>query len=214
MAESTYGPARETGSSLFTGVAVIVLAGAALGLAQNWLLNRGAPAKGLPWIAEEKTLDSLENLAGSLEASGASASGGVVDSPFAVAPGGAAADRIPDLGRPLQMQLPAVKSLYDEGAALILDVRDPEEYRAGHIAGALLLPYDEAVTDPERLERLDAGGKPIVVYCGGGTCELSMNMAYALVEAGQRRVLVFMGGYPEWAAAGYPTATGEGEVAR
>jgi len=64
------------------------------------------------------------------------------------------------------------------------------------------------VTDPVRLEAFDAGGKPIIIYCGGGTCELSMNLAFALVDAGKKKVLVFMGGWPEWQASGFPVATG------
>ena len=111
---------------------------------------------------------------------------------------------IPDLAQPIQMQLGAVKKYFDAGAAVFIDARPKEEYDAGHIPGALNLPYDQAVTDPARLESFDAGGKPIVVYCGGGTCELSMNLAWAMIQSGQKKLLVFMGGIPEWEGAGYP----------
>ena len=59
-----------------------------------------------------------------------------------------------------------------------------------------------------RLEDFDPQGRPIIVYCGGGTCELSMNLGFALVNAGQKKVLVFMGGWPEWSTSGYPIAKG------
>ena len=52
--------------------------------------------------------------------------------------------------------------------------------------------------------------RPIIAYCGGGTCEISMGVADALIARGHRKVLVFMGGFPEWEAAGYPVVRGEG----
>lgn len=211
-------PSGETGTGLLQGAALIVLLGAALGIAQNALLLRPTPPQGLAWIAEEVVLDDLEAVLGKGPADGAAPGGApppVVDSPFAMAPeapGDSGLPTIPDLGRPVQMQLPMVRQFQEAGGAVIVDVRDGEEYRAGHIAGALSLPYEEAITDPERLERLDPGGKPIIVYCGGGTCETSMNMAFALIEAGKSRVLVYTGGFPEWQASGLPVETGEGRV--
>ncbi len=118
---------------------------------------------------------------------------------------------IPDLGRPLQVQLPAVKKFFDAGAAVIVDARPKDEYESGHIPGSVHLPYEEVGFDPDRLEKFDPGGKPVIVYCGGGTCELSMNLARVLIEAGKKRVLVFMGGWPEWEAARYPVEHGAGQ---
>lgn len=116
---------------------------------------------------------------------------------------------IPDLGRPLQVELKTAKKLFDAGAALFVDAREPDEYAEGHIAGAISLPYDQGVGDPARLESLDAGGRPIIIYCGGGNCEVSMTLAEALIyQAGKRKVLVYMGGYPEWVGAGYPVDKG------
>lgn len=218
MAERTEFGRGDGGGAVLRGVAVIVLAGAALGLAQNALLRRGEPPQGLAWIAEEVRLDHLEDVVEVTSATDGVPSAPVVDSPFAVAPSppepSSGLPDIPDLGRPLQMQLPAVERFQQADGALFLDVREAEEYREGHISGAYSLPYDEAITDPERLERVDPSGRPIIVYCGGGTCELSMNMAFALIEAGQKRVLVYTGGFPEWESAGKPVETGEGREVR
>lgn len=117
-------------------------------------------------------------------------------------------DAIPDLGRPLQIQLAAVKEYFDADAVVIVDAREPHEFEEGRIAGSVNLPYDQAITDPAMLENFDSGGKPLVVYCGGGTCELSINLGWSLIEAGHPKVFVFMGGYPEWKEAGYPTESG------
>lgn len=209
---------------LFRPVLVIVLVGILLGIGQNWLIARGAPAKALPWIAQEKKLDHLEELIPTGEPAVAAAA---AVEPVEPAPTDAAKPapppateeplpEIPDLGRPLQMQLPAVKRFFDAGAAVIVDAREKEEYDAGHITGAVHLPYEQVITDPAKLEAFDPQGKPTIIYCGGGTCEVSMNLAYALIQAGKSRLLVFMGGYPEWEAAGYPITKGPapGERAR
>jgi rhodanese-related sulfurtransferase len=115
---------------------------------------------------------------------------------------------IPDVSGPVKLEMATLKKLYDANAALLLDAREADEYAEGHIAGATSLPYNDAMADPDRLKRLDSGGRPIVAYCSGGDCELSMDLAKLLVQAGKRRVLVYEGGYPEWQAAGYPVAKG------
>ncbi len=119
-----------------------------------------------------------------------------------------AAPVIPDVPGPLKLEIAALKRLYDAKAALILDAREAEEYAGGHIAGALSLPYNDAMADPERVKGLVPGERAIVVYCSGGICELSMDLAKLLVRSGKRKVLVYEGGYPEWQTAGYPVAQG------
>jgi len=115
---------------------------------------------------------------------------------------------IPDVDRPIKLELASLKKLYDAVAVLVVDARDANEYADGHIAGAINLPYNDASGDPSRIERLGEAGRPIAVYCSGGTCELSMDLAKLMLEHGRKRVLVYEGGYPEWQAAGYPVASG------
>jgi len=50
--------------------------------------------------------------------------------------------------------------------ALLVDVRTPQEYEAGHLEGALLIPYDQI---PQRLAEFgEDKSRPIVVYCRSG----------------------------------------------
>jgi rhodanese-related sulfurtransferase len=202
----------ETGSRLWQGVVAIVAIGCLLGFAQNALVRRGDPKDGLAWRYTPPTLDSLEDIAAT--AAGAQPGGSKplppdMNDPLQI---GAAATEgvpdIPDVGRPIQIQISKVKAFFDAKAGAIVDAREPADYAEGHIPGAINLPYDEVVTDPERLEKFDPHGKPIIIYCGGGTCELSMNLGFAMVNAGQKKVLVFMGGWPEWSTSGYPIAKG------
>ena len=121
---------------------------------------------------------------------------------------------IPDLKEPLDAKLTTVKQFFDARAAVIVDARTPEEYTEGHIQGAVSLPFDDVARDQSLLKRFAAGGKPVIVYCGGGDCELSRDLASLLIDAGHRKVLVYMGGYPEWQGAGYPTVKGAAGGAR
>ena len=49
---------------------------------------------------------------------------------------------------------------------VLLDVRTPEEFAEGHIAGAVLLPYDQV--EQKAASMLPEKEKPIIVYCRSG----------------------------------------------
>ena len=61
------------------------------------------------------------------------------------------------------------KKLVDAKNVVIVDTRNPDEFTAGHVAGALLLPLEGRLTWPEEYEavvkQLIATKKPIVAYC-------------------------------------------------
>lgn len=115
---------------------------------------------------------------------------------------------IPDVTEPLEVQYATVKKFFDAGAAVFVDARTREEYEAGHIPGALHLDFDDVFSNPSLARSFETGGKPIIAYCGGGDCEVSRNLAFSLIDAGHRKVLVFMGGTAGWQAEGQPFATG------
>lgn len=214
----------ETGSRLWQGIAAIVAVGCSLGLAQNALVRVGDAKAGLAWKYTPPKLDTLADVTGAAtpaatptSSDGAPAEakpGGShplppdMNDPLQIGAAATGVPDIPDVGRPIQIDISKVKAFFDAKAATIVDARDASDYVAGHIPGAVNLPYDQVVTDAERLEKFDAKGKPIIVYCGGGTCELSMNLGFALVQAGQKKVVVYMGGWPEWSTSGYPVAKG------
>ncbi len=213
MSEQTNEPAGGTRPArLARGVLSIVLAGLALGLGFNALGQRSRPSWGLTWIATDRITEmvALEDLAQPIgQAAPGDGYSGSSD-PMAVGggSGGAGVPQIPLLDRPIEIRLEAVARLFEHDAAAFIDAREPDEYAAGHIPRAISMPYDAVSAEPERLEQFDAGGKPIVVYCGGGNCELSLSLAWDLIYAGQQRVVVYMGGFPEWEQAGQPVETG------
>ncbi|MEO5580307.1 MAG: metalloregulator ArsR/SmtB family transcription factor, partial [Gemmatimonadaceae bacterium] len=90
------------------------------------------------------------------------------------------------------------------GKVTLIDVRPEIEYRAGHIKGAISVP----------LERLDARlrdlprGRPVVAYCRGPYCLFAIDAVHRLRAKGYES-LRLSDGFPDWAAAGLPIATGE-----
>lgn len=78
----------------------------------------------------------------------------------------------------------------------VVDVRGPDDYQAGHIEGAINIPFAEL---EQRMNELDVG-RNVVVYCGSGTS--SILGAGILQEAGFM-VYHMDGGIMEWVGAGY-----------
>ena len=76
---------------------------------------------------------------------------------------------------------------------VLLDVRTQEEFDAGHIAGAILLPYDEINLRATTV--LPDKEKEIVLYCRSG--RRSAIAKKALVELGYKDVEDF-GGINRW----------------
>jgi rhodanese-related sulfurtransferase len=121
---------------------------------------------------------------------------------------------VPELDQPIEVKLANVKKFFDAGAALFVDAREAPEYAEGHIAGALSVPFDDAVRNPALLEPFKRAGKPLILYCSGGDCELSKDLAKNMLADGIRKVLVFTDGLPAWKAAGYPVEAGAAKAAR
>ena len=121
---------------------------------------------------------------------------------------------VPDLDQAIEVKLANVKKFFDAGAALFVDAREVPEYVEGHIAGAVNVPFDDAVAKPALIEPFKKAGKPLILYCSGGDCELSKDLARNMLAQGIRKVLVFTDGFPAWKAAGYPVETGAPKAVR
>ncbi|HEU0116697.1 MAG TPA: rhodanese-like domain-containing protein [Thermomicrobiales bacterium] len=81
-----------------------------------------------------------------------------------------------------------------------LDVREHDEWAAGHMAGAVLAPLGEL---ERRLSELDLDpAAPTIVVCRSG--RRSLIAAEYLAQRGFGRVRSLAGGLLAWAAAGQP----------
>lgn len=110
---------------------------------------------------------------------------------------------------PLPLGLMQVKELSDTGEAVIIDARDRETFRKGHIRGAVSLPLGESDGLIPTLAGQIAKEKLLVVYCGGYDCHDSRLLGEKLLAAGFGQVFVYEGGFPEWRDAGHPVAKGD-----
>jgi rhodanese-related sulfurtransferase/DNA-binding HxlR family transcriptional regulator len=91
-----------------------------------------------------------------------------------------------------------MERLSDEGV-IVLDVRPEEEYRAGHIPGALSVPVDGLEAALQALPK----DREIVAYCRGPYCVFS-DEAVALLRSRGYRARRLRQGLPDWRAAGMP----------
>ncbi len=87
----------------------------------------------------------------------------------------------------------------------ILDVREPDEFAAGHLPGARNIPrgFLEVRADLEHPKRdpwLADRSRKLVLYCGGGN--RSALAAKALQEMGFTSLLSMAGGWSAWEALG------------
>ena len=80
-----------------------------------------------------------------------------------------------------------------ETGYIILDVREQDEYDAGHFPGAILIPYTRI--EEEASEKLTDKDQLILVYCRSG--RRSKIAADALVELGYTNIREF-GGILDW----------------
>lgn len=88
-------------------------------------------------------------------------------------------------------------------AVVLLDVRPPDEYAAGHWPGAVSLPLPALVDRITELPR----DRAVVAYCRGPYCVLAVHAVEALKEHGFRAVRL-VEGVPDWRAQGLPVAEG------
>ena len=86
------------------------------------------------------------------------------------------------------------KAMMDEGGVLILDVREQDEYDAGHIPGALLLPVG-SITQTAAEALIPQKDTPVLVYCRSGN--RSKTASAALAGLGYTQVYEF-GGITTW----------------
>lgn len=97
---------------------------------------------------------------------------------------------------------------FRQGSALFVDARSVDDFRSGHIDGAINIPdqiFDEhigpflAATAPDTV---------LITYCEGKDCSLSQNLAEKLILAGFDKVYHLRDGWGEWNRNDLPTSRG------
>ncbi len=112
--------------------------------------------------------------------------------------GNAAPEAAVDLtALPDTVDVATVNSIKDQPGVFLLDVREPDEYAAGHIPGITLIPMNDV---PARLSEIPKD-MPVIVTCRTGN--RSGQVTDFLREQGFTNVHNMDGGIVAWEAAGY-----------
>lgn len=93
------------------------------------------------------------------------------------------------------------KRRLDEGSAILVDIRDPNEFAREHILGARLVPL--AGLDTHDFDRERAAGQAVIFHCQSG--RRTASNAARLIAAGFKETYVLDGGLQGWLAAGLPS---------
>ena len=92
----------------------------------------------------------------------------------------------------------------EHGAVVVLDVRPPAEFGAGHIAGARSIPISELRRHLKALRK----DTDVVAYCRGPYCVYADDAVRELRRRGFNASRL-EDGFPEWKRAGLPVAVGQ-----
>ncbi|WAZ19852.1 rhodanese-like domain-containing protein [Streptomyces cinnabarinus] len=87
-----------------------------------------------------------------------------------------------------------------DGTALLVDVREADEWREGHVPWAVHLPMSALTELPA-----EADGRPLVLVCRSGN---RSRLAVEILAARGVEAVDVIGGMSEWALAGLPVVRG------
>lgn len=95
----------------------------------------------------------------------------------------------------------ATAELLGAGTVIVVDVRDGDEWAAGHIRGAIHAPLDSL--DPATVD----ASKPVIAVCRSGNRSAK---ATEMLRAGGLTVHNMTGGMKAWAQTGLPVQAADG----
>ena len=156
---------------MFRQAFVLLFFSAVIGLGVNYF-----HPKAIPYIGEYRELSSGE---------------GPIVPPSAVA------------GDPPFIAIDVAQMEHQMGGALFVDARDSGEFNCGTIPGSVNLPFDY-LPEENLAGHIDSllgrvsKEMPLIVFCSGEECDLSLHLSRNLQALGYSRVSIFFGGAREW----------------
>jgi rhodanese-related sulfurtransferase len=108
------------------------------------------------------------------------------------------ADAQAELDLPPSIDAQTLAQVKGRDDVTVIDVREPSEFQAGHVAGAVLIPTGEV---PNRLSEIPTEGT-VIVMCRSGN--RSSQITQFLRDQGYTNVHNLDGGILSWEAAGLP----------
>lgn len=115
-----------------------------------------------------------------------------------------AKDSAPNQSDDMMIDAKRAKEMFDSGVVFV-DARIESAYKEAHVAQAFWLNSKTFGTPAaaEAMKVLDAA-QPVVIYCDGGDCDASKNLAILLQQAGFSKIYIFEAGFPDWKKHGFP----------
>lgn len=101
-----------------------------------------------------------------------------------------------------RLSLLQATQMLNQGKSVVLDVRSPEDFAAGHIRDARHIPLKDLKSRISELDKFKS--KSVIVVCSSGN--QSARAAGQLKSAGFGEVYSLEGGLAAWRAQGLPTA--------
>ncbi len=99
----------------------------------------------------------------------------------------------------LSIEVDDAYAMLAETNPMVIDVRPPNEYNAGHIPNAVNIPLDQLTKSTDQLP--DNREKPIIMVCDAGN--ISVNATLTLLSLGYHSVKNLNGGTNVWIDRGY-----------
>ena len=110
-----------------------------------------------------------------------------------------------DSGEPYwRISLNEAKAMMDSGNAVVIDVRQPDEWASGHVAGAMHIPVDDVGA---RIDELPADKDLLFICAMGVRSGLACEMAAAM-DLATDRLFNIEEGTPAWIQKDLPTESG------
>lgn len=111
-------------------------------------------------------------------------------------------------GDPQFIAINMAKNIFDTGGTIFVDARDPSEFECGTIPGSVNLPFEYLPEDSigQYIDSVLHGAEkaaPMIVFCSGEECDLSLHLARNMVAFGYTQISIFFGGAREWEKFGY-----------
>ena len=118
--------------------------------------------------------------------------------PAAAQPAATEAPTIDVASLPRDVDVQTTAALREQPDVMILDVREQDEWDAGHIPGAVFMPMGQV---PDRMSEIPKD-KTVIVQCRSGN--RSSQVTDFLVQQGFTNVHNMSGGLNAWQSAGLP----------
>jgi len=108
--------------------------------------------------------------------------------------------------KPLYSVSKSLKTMMDtETPVVVIDVRDAESAKAGHIKGAISIPGTDLAAAKDRFPAIKKA--PIVIY--GADTKAGMEQFATIRDWGYMNATILKGGFDGWQKAELPVASGE-----